>query len=685
MERDINYVICANRYDYYRYMFRDIQSDDYVRYYEDFNDMLTSVERKLFYNLRINSIRRIIIKSALKRIRFDNDRPVCFIYFSHFLPLLREGMADIARELFSGSSHVLYFTDAKNINEESIAFSKGHMDAAGIHDKTVADRYDLEFWPSPYPKEHKAAQSEYDLCFIGRLEDRKERLEKIADFCHQSGIKAAICCFDKNKNKEIRGIRYFNKEMPYEETLDIIRKSRCILELGIARKQYACSYLRITEAASMNKKILTDNKNIFEFPICDANRGKIAYFENVEDIDPSFIKGEVEDKWNNKVDYSVDAFFSAVNSSLGCYNKRIVYIARASVPSASTNSVHIAKISEAFVQQFKAFTLIVSKNDTSINVSEYYGLKCDFDIIEVKAKNNSRLGQLLWAKKAVKEAASLRAGHIVTRDPFCALVAVLKGVETSLDLHGDVTHLCGRFYRIMKWGPFVNNKKLHLVMISQGLKAFYVCKYGVSSDRMQVLPDGCTLEDFEGISDREPELSRKRLRIGYFGKTLVGKGIDLIRRLAEMDPEDDFEIYGGTKVASEAETGHVFSDNVHFHGHVPNAAIPGLMCDMDILLLPNQDKLMVMGEDIGKFTSPLKLFEYMASGRVIIASDLPVIREVLNESSSYLADSTDEKAWKRAVDMIKSDPDSAREKAARARAEVEKYTWKSRAVKMVLG
>ena len=317
MERDTNYVICANRFDYYRYMFRDIQGDACVKYYEDFNDMLTSLERKLFYNIKIKSIRRIIIKKALERIRFDNDRPVCFIYFSHFLPLLKEGMADIARELFPGSSHVHYFTDAKNINEESLAFSKEHMDAAGIHDRTAADKYGLEFWPSPYPKKQETAQIEYDLCFIGRLEDRRERLEKLAEFCEKNSIKTAIYCYDINRNETINGIRYFNKVMPYEETLDIIRKSRCILELGIARKQYACSYLRITEAASMNKKILTDNRNILGFPICEANRDKIAVFERVEDIDPAFITDKTEDNWNDKIDYSVEAFFVTVMSSLG--------------------------------------------------------------------------------------------------------------------------------------------------------------------------------------------------------------------------------------------------------------------------------------------------------------------------------------------------------------------------------
>ena len=158
----------------------------------------------------------------------------------------------------------------------------------------------------------------------------------------------------------------------------------------------------------------------------------------------------------------------------------------------------------------------------------------------------------------------------------------MKGTEATLDLHGDLNHLCGRFYRMIKWGPFVNNKKLKLVMISEGLKDYYVKKYGVSPDRITVLPDACTLSDYEGISDKPSGNFGERLQIGYFGKTLIGKGIDLIRRLAALDPDNDYEIYGDTKEAAEKETGKPFSDNVHFHGHVRNAEIPAIMCSMEL-------------------------------------------------------------------------------------------------------
>ena len=364
-------------------------------------------------------------------------------------------------------------------------------------------------------------------------------------------------------------------------------------------------------------------------------------------------------------------------------NHKIAYIARATVPSGSTNSIHVAKISDAFASISEDFILIVFEGDTKASLREVYGVRNDFPVYRIEKGSNAISSQIKWARKAVKLARSKGCNGIVTRDPFCALIAVLTGIDAVLDLHGDIKHLTGRLYRIMKWKWFVNNRRFHLVTISQGLKDFYVQNYALDAERITVLPDGADLEDFEPYAGKELVLNKDSLHIGYFGKILVGKGIDLIRRIACADSVDVFDIYGGTLDEAREETGAEFSDNVVFHGRVDNIQIPAIMSDMDVLILPNQDKLMNMGEDIGKFTSPLKLFEYMASGRIIIASDLPVIREVLNEENAYLADSSDENDWIRCINEIKSDEGSAIAKARRAMDDVKNYSWRSRAEAML--
>jgi glycosyltransferase involved in cell wall biosynthesis len=78
--------------------------------------------------------------------------------------------------------------------------------------------------------------------------------------------------------------------------------------------------------------------------------------------------------------------------------------------------------------------------------------------------------------------------------------------------------------------------------------------------------------------------------------------------------------------------------------------------------------------------SPLKIFEYMAAGRAIICSDLPVLREVLTDGeTARLCHPERLDEWRRAVEELRESPELRRElgKAAQ-RVLIERYTWTGR-------
>ena len=104
--------------------------------------------------------------------------------------------------------------------------------------------------------------------------------------------------------------------------------------------------------------------------------------------------------------------------------KRVAYIARASVPSGSTNSIHVAKIADAFASISEDFILIVHGGDAEATMREIYGVRNDFPVYRIKPGRNSRIGQIIWAMKAVNKARNNGCNIIVTRDPFTALIAV---------------------------------------------------------------------------------------------------------------------------------------------------------------------------------------------------------------------------------------------------------------------
>lgn len=365
---------------------------------------------------------------------------------------------------------------------------------------------------------------------------------------------------------------------------------------------------------------------------------------------------------------------------------KTVYIAQAAVPSQSANSIHVMKISEAFTELTEDFVLIVPEcKESHINedIYDYYGIQKTFPIERVKQKKAiGGMYRYYFAACATCKALKLKCEKIITRDPIVALMAVLLHKRVVLDLHGEIAHLAGRAYRMIRWNWFKKSKYLKIVMITDSLVTFYKNKYGLEPDITTVLPDGCTLENFEPYCNN-PLLEKERMSIAYVGSFGVGRGYEVIHELAKQDQANSYYIYGGVREDAIAITGQEPPANIYFQGFVANKLIPIELCKQDILLIPYQNLLIAKGEDTGKVMSPLKLFEYMASGRVIIASDLSVLREILNDTNSYFAVPEDAASWKEIIEDINQDRTTAKQKAAQAKKDVCQYTWKIRAERML--
>ncbi len=85
--------------------------------------------------------------------------------------------------------------------------------------------------------------------------------------------------------------------------------------------------------------------------------------------------------------------------------------------------------------------------------------------------------------------------------------------------------------------------------------------------------------------------------------------------------------------------------------------------------------------------SPLKIFEYMSHGKPIIATDLPVIREVLeHDRNALLAPSGDLNAWEHALRRLVEDPALREHLGGGARKDFEaRYSWGARSQAVLEG
>ena len=213
-------------------------------------------------------------------------------------------------------------------------------------------------------------------------------------------------------------------------------------------------------------------------------------------------------------------------------------------------------------------------------------------------------------------------------------------------------------------------------------------EFGIPAEKIVYWPNGTDAERFDiplSASEARAKLGlpQDRKIVLYAGSLQRWKGVDTLVRATGLLPREILVciVGGDTREIRAFETRNSKPEtrNLVFVGQKPWAEIPVWLKAADVLVLPNTGR-----EDISRFhTSPMKLFEYMASSRPIVASDIPSIREIVDETMVFFAKPDDPRSFADAVQRAFSNPAEAARRAERSRQEVRKYTWGARAKKIL--
>ncbi len=211
-----------------------------------------------------------------------------------------------------------------------------------------------------------------------------------------------------------------------------------------------------------------------------------------------------------------------------------------------------------------------------------------------------------------------------------------------------------------------------------------ITEFGINKNKIITLPNAVSVEEFDIQISRQQArqmlgLPLDKKIVVYTGHFYSWKGIDLLAQTASKMPQYDFYFIGGNPSAVSQYKAKYDSINMHFLGFRPHKEIPIWQKSADCLVIPNTAK-----EDISKYyTSPMKLFEYMASGVPIIASQIPSIEEIVSDNEVKFFEPDNVESLINAIDNILQDQDSAKKLAKNARVKVNDYTWRIRAQKII--
>lgn len=211
---------------------------------------------------------------------------------------------------------------------------------------------------------------------------------------------------------------------------------------------------------------------------------------------------------------------------------------------------------------------------------------------------------------------------VYTRSGRFAWISTRLGHPTVLERHDPLTPRLIRWLIRMRSGSLLT----HVVATTPRLKKDILAATGFPSSRILVAGGGANIR----LVDLNPLPLRSSFAFnaGYAGSAFKGKGVEMTLACARQMPDVGFHLIGPSR-HDVAKFGHPPS-NVIIHGRRSNLETVRLLKSMDCLLLPNQRSVLIKNRcDIAAHTSPLKMFEYMTTGRPIIASSLPVFDHVL--------------------------------------------------------
>jgi len=381
---------------------------------------------------------------------------------------------------------------------------------------------------------------------------------------------------------------------------------------------------------------------------------------------------------------------------------KLVYIANVRIPTEKAHGIQIFKTCEALVKAGAKLELWLPKRRNVVLANrdpfEYYGNKNRFPIVRLATFDLigwldflPGLGYWIQAKTFAwsisRKLRFVESSTIIYSRDIIPLEPVRKAeIQYYYEAHTISKKPNEYQKRIFKGAAGI-------VTITKALAEEFA-KY-VPREKVLIAPDGVDLDNFKfSISNfqtnskfqirKELGLPEDKKIVMYTGHLYDWKGaavlLEAARNIKFPISNIQFVFVGGTdydlQKFRESAKG---LGNVLIVGQKPHSEIPKYLAAADVLVLPNSGKF----EISRKHTSPLKLFEYMVAGKPIVASNLPSIREILDDSAGYFAEPDNPESLMQKIVECLNNPALAAKRSEKASQEVREFSWNTRAKRIL--
>lgn len=330
---------------------------------------------------------------------------------------------------------------------------------------------------------------------------------------------------------------------------------------------------------------------------------------------------------------------------------RLLYLHNGSLNFQKANTIQVLSMCSAFSELGVAVTLAlpnsgIDQRDIKTHLQENFGTVNSFPIKFYKKMTiGGRLNILgsYWGCRKFLRTAS--ADICFVRNPLFLKLALDARLPTIFETHNSILHnqiaILDQRWRNAVVELSGDDNFLKLIAISEALRQVWL-ERGIPSGKCITLHDGFDADLFEvpkpqSEARRQLGLPLSEKIVVYTGSLYEDRGVENVLKLASHLTNVNFLVVGGPEESKNyycnlAVTNGV--SNISFTGRVPHYVIPDYLFAADVLLMVWSRKTPTIN-----YCSPLKVFEYMASGRIIVGHAFPTIKEVLHDGkTAYLAD-----------------------------------------------
>ena len=354
---------------------------------------------------------------------------------------------------------------------------------------------------------------------------------------------------------------------------------------------------------------------------------------------------------------------------------RVHYISPSLVPSPSANSIHVIRQCEGFSQSGIDITLYArratpSAHDLPSQINLFYGVNAQsWDLVTFHSNISQAQVLTIGAMALGPVLRAPRSDIVLSRNLYCAYALAVLRRPILFETHQLEIGIRKYMQKWIMSRPWVRTVAISRSLVTC-LEEYHSTRISAPVVLHDAAPDGINMIE---PCDRRRHLARLLnielewlwrwdIICGYFGQFHPGRGIEIIEMMAVERPSSLFLLFGGSDAVIAAKK-IAAPPNLLFMGQVSHQFSLSVQAAVEVLLMPYQHSVSigVKGHDTARWMSPMKMFEYLASGVPIICSDLPVLREILIDCKNALLvppASTDD--WSSALDLLINDNHLAR-------------------------